>query len=70
MSAVNGEEPHESVQGVGGGGGSIGFRPLLSLPYSANHLGHPNSGYTSDGGSWLGGNNINNNNPNNNNPNR
>ena len=62
MSAVNGEEP-ESIGG-GGGGGSIGFRPLLSLPYSANHLGHPNSGYTSDGGSWLGGNNNNNNNSN------
>ena len=69
MSAVNGEEPESIGGGGGGGGGSIGFRPLLSLPYSANHLGHPNSGYTSDGGSWLGGNNITNNNNNNNNSN-
>ena len=46
MSAVNGEESESS----------IGFRPLLSLPYSANHLGQPmgQSGYTSDGGSWMG----------------
>ena len=54
MSAVNGEEAES---------GAIGFRPLLSLPYSPNHHGpggHPNpnsttnaSGYTSDGGSWM-----------------
>ena len=54
MSAVNGEEAES---------GAIGFRPLLSLPYSPNHHGpggHPNpnsttnaSGYISDGGSWM-----------------